>query len=262
MKRCFMVVLAAVVVSGCSSVVTKSFKVVVDPPDSVITVVSGPSLKEVKYHSPATVTVKVPIDSELASRAVLDVRKDHYKPLVTPLRSIKDGQTLNIKLEEMVRYRLSYRLVSPAVSDALKFRDATAAFSFAVGEQSFQFRFENLTAQPVNILWERAEYTDVNGQGHRLMYSGVRFQDRNNPIPDQTVPSRATVQEAVIPVSKVYFVQQKKIYDIQPLFERDNNAAAGLKGKTINLFIPVEINRAIIPYNFRIEIADSVKEKI
>ncbi|MGE5173968.1 MAG: hypothetical protein ACM3MD_09065 [Betaproteobacteria bacterium] len=262
MKRYVMAVLVAVVVSGCSSVATKNFKVVVDPPDSVITVVSGPDLKEMKYHSPATVSAIVPTGSTLASKAVLDVRRDDYKPLIMSLRDIKDGQTLNIKLDPMFRYRLSYRLVSPAASDTLQFRDSTIAVSFAVSDQSFRFRFENLTAHPVKILWERAEYTDVNRQGHRLMHSGIRFQDRNNPIPDQIVPSRAAVQEAVIPVSKVYMAQKKKTYDIHPLFVRDNSAAAGLKGKSINLFIPVEVNRAIIPYNFKIEITDSVKEAI
>jgi hypothetical protein len=128
------------------------------------------------------------------------------------------------------------------------------------GDRSFQLRFENLTARNVKILWERSEYTDTNGQSHRLMHSGIRFQDRNNPIPDQIVQPRSSVQEAVIPISKVYFVQEKKIYSVRPLFEL--NTAAGLKGKAINLFIPVEVDRAIIPYNFKIQIIDSVKETL
>ena len=33
-----------------------------------------------------------------------------------------------------------------------------------------------------------------------------------------------------------------------------------VKGKTVILFVPVEINRQIIPYNFKIEITDAVKE--
>jgi hypothetical protein len=121
-------------------------------------------------------------------------------------------------------------------------------------------RLENLTASTVKILWDRSEYTDVNRQAHRLIHSGVRFQERNSPIPAQLVPSRAAVQEAVMPVDKVYYSQEKKAYDIHPLFVLDDDSAAGLKGKVINLFIPVEYNRQIIPYNFKIEITDSVKE--
>jgi hypothetical protein len=56
--------------------------------------------------------------------------------------------------------------------------------------------------------------------------------------------------------------RQKGGYDIKPLFSLGSEAAAGLKGKSFNLFIPVEINRQIIPYNFKIEILDLIKDTI
>jgi hypothetical protein len=262
MKRLVMAALLVAIVSGCAGVTTKKFKVFADPSDSDIIVVSGPELKELKFRSPAYVTAVVPKDSARASKAVMTVRRENYKTMIMPLHDIKDGQTLNIKLEPTVRYRLSHRLVSPAASDTLQFRDSTIAISFMLADQSFQVRLENLTSRNVKILWDRSEYTDPNGQPHRLMHSGIRFQDRNNPIPDQLVPPRSAVQEAVIPISKVSFVQEKKTYEIRPLFDLHSNSAAGLKGKTINLFLPVEVDRAIIPYNFKIEITDSVKEVI
>ncbi len=257
-----MAALLVAIVSGCAGVTTKKFRVFVEPSDSDIIVVSGPDLKEMKFRSPAYVTAVVPTDSARASKAVMTVQRENYKTMIMPLRDIKDGQTVNIKLEATIRYRLSQRLVSPAVSDNMQFRDSTIAVSFTLADRSFQFHLENLTSRNVKILWERSEYTDANGQSHRLMHSGIRFQDRNNPVPDQLVPPRASVQEEIIPVGKVSFVQEKKIYEIRPLFDLHSNTAAGLKGKTINLFIPVEIDRAIIPYNFKIEITDSVKETI
>lgn len=265
-KYVLIAIVAAVVASGCSSVVAKNFKVFADPPDSTIRVVSGVELKERLYHSPATITVWMPKDPALAAKAVLEVNKDNYQQKTISLRDIKEGDTLNIKLEkvlrDIVRYKLSYRLVSPVVSQELRFRDKNISVSFAVGEQGFEMQFENLSPYDVKILWDRAEYTDVNKQMQRLMHSGVRFPDRNNPIPDQFVLSRSAVQENVIPISNVYMLPQRKGYDIRPLFPLESDVAAGLKGKTIVLFIPVEINRQIIPYNFKIEITDSVKETI
>jgi hypothetical protein len=267
MKRYAVMALVALALSGCSGVVQKSFKVFADPPDADIRVVSGVGLTEEKYRSPARVTAGVPKDPALASKAVLEVRKDSYRPVTLLLSSIKEGQTLNIKLEKiaqsLVRYRLSYRLVEPSASDTLRFRDDKVAVSFTVSDQSLQMRFENLTASDLKILWDRTEYTDVNKQTHRLMHSGVRFQDRNNPIPAQVVPPHASVQEGVIPIDKVIISPQKRTYQVQPLIALDSDAAAAaLKGKTIVLFIPVEINRQIIPYNFKIEINDAVKETV
>jgi hypothetical protein len=122
-------------------------------------------------------------------------------------------------------------------------------------------RFENLGDAPVKIRWESAQYIDMNNQPYRLMHSGIRFVDRNNLVPDQTVAARGVVEEAVIPVKNVFVSpQQKSGYDIRPLFALDNDAAARLKGKVVMLLIPVEVNRQIIPYSFKIEITDCAKD--
>ena len=128
--------------------------------------------------------------------------------------------------------------------------------------RSIQMRLTNLLDKNVKLLWEQAQYTDVNKQTSRLMHSGVRFQDRNNPIPEQIVPPRASVQEGVIPINRVFFSQQKKAYETKSLLPVDSEAGSQLKGKTINLFIPIEVDRAIIPYNFKIEITGAVKEAV
>ena len=266
MRRYIVLALAAVLATGCSSAVTKNFKVFADPPDSVIRVVSGTDLKEQKYRSPAAVTVDVPTDPELASKAILEVQKENYRSKVIALKDIRPGETLNVRLEKIVqnlaKYSLKYRMRTPAASNELQFRDSFIAIAFTIGEQSINMRFDNLSDHDVKILWERAEYSDVNNQTHRIMPSTVRFPDRNNPLPDQIVLAKSSIQEAVIPITNVFLSQQRKGYDIRPLFSLDNEAAAGLKGKSFNLFIPVEVDRAITPYNFKIEIIDAVKETI
>jgi hypothetical protein len=123
-------------------------------------------------------------------------------------------------------------------------------------------RLTNLLDKNLKLLWEQAQYTDVNKQTSRLMHSGVRFQDRNNPIPEQIVPPRASIQEGVIPINRVVFSQEKKAYETKALLPFESEEGAQLKGKTINLFIPIEVDRAIIPYNFKIEITDSVREDV
>ena len=266
MRNYFMAALAVFVLSGCAGVVEKKFKVFTDPADATIRVVSGAELKELKYRSPAAITAEAPTDPALADKAILEVSRENYKPKIIPLRDIREGVTLNIKLEKIARdiakYRITCRLASPVASQELQFKDKTIGVSFTLGEQSFQMRFENVADVPVKIQWERAQYVDVTGQTQRLMHSGIRYVDRNNPIPDQTVAPHGVVEEAVIPVKNVFVSPQKNGYDIHPLLPLDTDAAAGLKGKSVILFIPVEVNRQIIPYNFKIEITDCIKETV
>ncbi len=245
---------------GCISEKTKRFTLVVDPPDADIRVVSGSDLKELRYRSPAEITAGLPNDTVLEKKAVLEITMDKYKPVVLALRDIKNGDNLSIKMDKAVRYRLKCRLLSPVPSDEIKFQDKVVSVSLIVEDRQFHLNLANLTSSELKILWDRAEYTDVKNRQHRLMHSGVRYQDRNNPLPSQPVPPHGSVQEAVMPTSNVVYSQQTKAYENLPLFPLDSESAAGLKGKIFYLFIPMGIDRQIFPYNFKIEIADVIKE--
>lgn len=261
MKKYLIIALLCLLASGCTSaVITKNIKVIADPPDSDISVVSGVDLQKQKYRSPAAITVAVPKDPALASKAMLEVSRDKYKLKTIPLRHINDGDTIRVKLEKIITYQLKYRLLVPAQSDEIKFQDKAISISFTIGEQAFQMGLTNRGSQPLKIRWQSAEYTDVHGQPRRLMHSGIPYPERNNPIPDQVVLPGKSLQEAVTPIENVSVSPQTRGYVVKPLFVRDGDGAAGLKGKIFNLFIPIEIDRQIIPYNFKIEIVDVIKE--
>jgi hypothetical protein len=260
MKRHLIFACAVMLLFGCLSERTKRFTLVVDPPDADIRVVSGSDLKESRYRSPAEITAGLPHDTVLEKKAVLEITRDKYKSVVMALWDIKDGDNLNIKLEKAVWYRLKFRLLSPVPSNEIKFQDKVVSVSLIVEDRQFYLNLANLTSSELKILWDRAEYTDINNRQHRLMHSGVRYQDRNNPLPSQPVPPHGSVQEAVMPTSNVVYSQQTKAYENLPLFPLDSESAAGLKGKNFYLFIPMGIDRQIFPYNFKIEIADVIKE--
>jgi hypothetical protein len=260
MKQLLIYVFAVMLQFGCISDRTKMFTLVVDPPDADIRVVSGGDLKELRYRSPAEIKVGLPNDTVLEKKTVLEITRDTYKPVVLALRDIKDGDNLRIKLEKAVRYRLKCRLLSPVPSDEIEFQDKVVSVSLIVEDRQFHLNLANLTSSELKILWDRAEYTDIKNRRHRLIHSGIRYQDRNNPLPSQPVPPHGSLQEAVMPASSVVYSQQAKTYENLPLFPLDSESAASLKGKIFYLFLPMGIDRQIFPYNFKIEIADMIKE--
>ncbi len=259
MRKHLLIALLLVFASGCAPGMKKSFTVITDPPDAEIRVVSGSDLDVEKYRSPAKITVRIPKDSRLFVKNVLEVSKDTYKAKKMQLRDIKEGEVLNIKLDKVVAYRLKYRLIGPVQSDEIKFSDKIISVSFAISDQSFQMNLKNLTTYPLKIMWGSADYTDVNNGSHRLMHSGIRYQDRNNAIPPQIVPAQGSIQQTVMPISSVVYSQEKKAYENLPLFPLDSDMAALLKGRVFYLLIPVEVDRQIIPYNFKIEVTEAVK---
>lgn len=248
--------------SGCATTsgVSKNFKVITNPADASIKVLSAATQTEKQYSSPAQIEAELPSNPVLASKTVLEVSKEKYKPVTIPLAHIGNGDTLMIKLEKIVAYELKYKLLGPTVAEDLKFKDKFIAIELSVEEKSFLMNLTNVGTEPLKIRWQSAEYTDIFGQPRRLMHSGISYQNRNNAIPDQEVAPGQSLRESVTPIENVVVASQGK-YEVKPLLKVDPANATALKGKSFNLFIPIEINRQIIPYNFKIEISGVRSEK-
>ncbi len=260
MKKALSLVFMLMFAVGCATT-TKHFSVTVDPPGALITVIPGGDEPEQKLRSPAKVAVPVPDDPNLATQGRIEVTRDSYKTKIIRLAAVEPGDVINIKLEKLVHYLLKYRMLSPIPADVIGYRDRTIAVVFTPGERNFEMKLDNLTRKPLRILWDQAEYTDYVNRRHRIMYEGIRPQDRNNAIPPEVIAPGGSVQHVIVPVDAMVYSREKKGYDTKLLFPVDSDSALALKGRTVSLFLPVEVERAIIPdYNFRIQIVDVVKE--
>ncbi len=261
MKKLLIMACILAISTGCASTVTKRFSVIVDPPGSDIAVIPGGGEPEQKLRAPADVKVAIPKDPAFSSRSRIEIRHEAYKPKIVGLSAIVNGETLKIKLEPLAHYALKFRMTNPVRSDSLRYRDKIVDINIQPRDRSFLVTIQNLTRQPIKILWEQSEYVDYMNRHQRLIFSSTRPQDRNASIPPQIVPAGGSVQRDVLPVSAIAYSQEKKSYQTQPLFPLDGDSALSMKGRTLKLFLPIEMDRAIIPdYDFIIEINDVVRE--
>ena len=261
MRNLLVIVFTLLFTAGCAGAIKKRFTVVADPPDSRIIVVSGNDLKKQSYRSRDRITAHLPEEGRLQAKTYVEVSRSKYAPKKIPLRSIQDGAVLNITLEKWFPYRLKLRLLNPVKSDTLVYSDKEVSFSLAVGVDAFRMKLENRTPNKLKIIWNSAEFTDFRNRRRRLMHDGVNYQDRNNPIPVQTIPPYGSVEQTLLPVDTVKYNRTKKRYETLPIFGLDSETALALKGQVFYLFIPVEIDRQIMPYNFKVLISDVVKNR-
>ena len=134
----------------------------------------------------------------------------------------------------------------------------------------FQISFilTNKTSHSIKILWDEAAYVDENGVSHRVMHSGVKYIDRNNPQPPTVVVRKGTVSDLVFPTDYVYYASGKyggwretplfpnSGYDIEELKEK----AEKYVGKTLQVLLPLQIEGVVNEYIFSFKI-NSVKVK-
>jgi hypothetical protein len=258
MKKLLILVCVLVLATGCSSGGKKRFTLIVDPPDADIIVITGGGRPEQKYHSPADITVDIPDNPGEAARGRLEIRREKYKPMSIILNSIQ-ADTLKLKLSRL-SYKLKFRMTRPALSDQLMYRDKTLAIRLTPGERRFNLSIKNFAQKPISILWQQSEYTDYRFRAHRIIPSGVNPEHRNQAIRAQEIQAGGSLEQTFVPVDHITYSSEKKSYESRPLFSLENDGAPLLKGKSFSLFLPIEVDRAIIPdYNFQFEIVDVVE---
>jgi hypothetical protein len=262
MKKALLLFCILAISTGCATEVKKRFTVIVEPPDADITVVPAADLPVQKYHSPAEITVSLPKDPDLASKSRMEIKRDAYKPKTIGLGNIEEGETLRVRLDKIVHYRLTYRMLGPVQSDILRYRDKVVDVSITPGDHRFSLSITNLSQKPLKILWQQAQYIDYQNRQHRVVHSGIKPQDRNSLIPPQEIPAGGKLEQDFVPVSAIFYSPEKRSYDTRPLFPVDSDLALALKGRTFSIFLPLEIDRAIIPdYSFRFQVVEAIKEQ-
>jgi hypothetical protein len=260
MKRIVILSLVLAVAAGCMSGTKKQFTLTVDPPDAKITVIDQPDKPGTSYTSPAHISALVPLDPALAGHSRVVISRDDYKTTELLLGSVQ-GSSIRIKLAKALQYRLKYRLLTPTPSDELVFEDRVVAVRITPRESDFDLKIDNLSGRPLTILWDKADYTDVAYRTHQLIHSGIDPKLLGDRIPPQTIEAGGTLRESVMSEDAVVVRKKDKKLVASPLFDLNKESALLLKGKTVSIFLPLELDRAIIPtYTFTILIEDVIKE--
>ena len=79
------------------------------------------------------------------------------------------------------------------------------------------------------------------------MHKGVKLVDREQPQAPTIIPPKAQVDDLVVPTDYMAFISGNwKQENILP----DNVVAKQLKGKTVSVFMPLEINGSVKNYSF------------
>jgi hypothetical protein len=150
-----------------------------------------------------------------------------------------------------------YTFASPTVEQ--KF--AGGSVSAVVGEKEIEFVVYNNSDQPIEILWNDSSLVGIDRTAGRIFHNGVKYADREQSLPNTTVPPQAKVEDAAVPTQNVRFAESYG-WTTQPLLpfragvEKAEAIMIALKGRKIVLFLQVLIAGKKVPVSLPFEIAD------
>ncbi len=126
------------------------------------------------------------------------------------------------------------------------------------------FSLTNKTSHSIKIIWDDAVYVDVNGISHRVMHSGVKYIDRNNPQTPTIIVRNGSIEDLVVPTDNVFYLSgQYGGWEKKPLFPIIANSVEDLntevepyRNKTFQVLLPLQIEDVVNEYIFVFNIRD------
>jgi len=137
------------------------------------------------------------------------------------------------------------------------FEDEMVRVQWLPTTSAIHFSLINKTSHSIKIIWDEAAYVDENGSSHRVMHSGVKYIDRNNPQPPTIVVRNGSIEDLVFPTDNVYYLNlgcRLDGWQEIPLFpsiaHSDEDLNTKYKNKTFQVLLPLQIEDVVNDYIF------------
>ena len=142
------------------------------------------------------------------------------------------------------------------------FEDEMIKILWLIGESQFGFFMTNKTDHSIKIIWDEGAYVDENNGSHRIIHSGDKYAQIDDPQPPSVIVRKGTLSDIVVPSDAIYYSggwQQRYLLPTaqmagDPNLFLDENRK--LIGKNIQVLLPIQIEDVTNDYIFIFKIND------
>lgn len=148
-------------------------------------------------------------------------------------------------------YEWNFSLQGPVRSKALLYSDSYIDVFFEIAETQIGFAIQNKTDAGIKINWDEISFVSPGGRASRVIHSGIRLIDRNNPQAPTMIPPKSRIDDMVIPSDNIYYDNawhEGRLFAGNELF---------YNGLGFSLYFPLEIRGGKKEYSFKFKIGVS-----
>ncbi len=167
-------------------------------------------------------------------------------------------------------YKYTYEIVDEDSTNAdLSYDDYFIHADFSINEKDISFRLENKTEKAIKIIWDETVYIRGNSP-QKIIHNGVNCRKKNEPQLPTIIPAKTFIIDRVVPTDNTYWERdiEENGYDngkcrTGNLMPKNDLASTkrsidiyALKGQTIGIYMPIEIDGRKKEYTFTFKITD------
>lgn len=187
--------------------------------------------------------------------------------------------TYDIQLTKVERPEKASKRYGPQKIDTISndakykaaFEDKLVRVLWIVTSSDIAFSLTNKTDHSIKIPWDEAAYVDEMGQSHRVMHAGIKYNEREQPMPPSVVVRGGHIEDIVFPTDYVSWFEGGRYVkskwtkkDLLPNSDYHSNYSKGQYasfeqfdaamqtnvGKTLQVLLPLQIEGVVNDYIF------------
>jgi hypothetical protein len=141
----------------------------------------------------------------------------------------------------------TFKLLKPQDSEHGEFEDSNILFVGRVLGDGIAIAVLNKSNDPIKIDWNQVSYIDEAGKANGVTHVGVKYAEASNTKAPTIIPPGARHEDTVVSVGKILYSETSgwHVSSILPMGAESRNVV----GKTIALFLPMEISGKAQNYN-------------
>lgn len=163
---------------------------------------------------------------------------------------------LSFVITSCVSYDYQTRLSSPIKSEVSRLDNARYSIELKIMKQAVAITIVNKGKSAISIPWDSVAIIDDTKRSRRVIHTGVRLIDRDKPQSPSVIAPASELYDEITPIDNIELSGTSWI--TYPLIEGDQKTHIG---KSIGVFLPLEISGKREELNFSLEILGVLERK-
>lgn len=150
-------------------------------------------------------------------------------------------------------------LVNVNEDSAYRFEDELVRVVWTPTATNLGVRIENKTSHTIRVIWDNAAFVDKDGESQRVMHSGVRYIERDQPQPPSVIVRGGHIEDVIIPTEYVrpsssLGWDEMSFFPITGSVAKADSTLAEYVGRRVQVLLPLEIQGVQNDYIFSFDI--------
>jgi hypothetical protein len=114
-------------------------------------------------------------------------------------------------------------------------------------EENFSFELKNTSSSTLTIDWDEIIFVNAESESQRVVHSGIKYRDKNNPQQPSLVAKNSVLKDILIPTDRIKWMTDE--WWVGPILNW-RSTPGYYNGKQVQLIFPIKINGVSYEYTF------------